>query len=365
MLRPTILLVGVLVLGGGEAHSLTCNAEDARRLTAGDIAADEWSLRGSFVDLDRQTRVFLRVLPDEDGVHGCSLQHEDGSLSKVMTYYTGLVALCRDLVTGRDHVILSDSTGGSGDIPYLQYWSVQPETERATLEYRESVIMDDGDDSEPVPYPQLLVGADGQCLWRQHRTARDVFDGAMAALRTGVELDDEALTLALGDTLTLPTRAIPDDVVRHWLHALHTHTPAFATFETARYSGDSHTQPWRVLQILGRELCRAPGVVLLQDTRSGQWRSLYAVHSGCSKTLNFPLQHMVITGDTLFASACTDCSFWGKYGCFEIALPTNRVRSLNGAVCEKLRDLHYPGWDEYNPADEEQAFDLGKELGMD
>ena len=157
MVRPTILLVVVFVFGGGEAHSLTCNAEDARRLAAGDIAADEWSLRGFFVDPDRQTRVFLRILPDEDGAHRCSLQHEDGPLSQVVTYYTGFVALCRDPVSSRDHAILSDSTGGSGNILQLQYWSVQPETERATLEYQESVIIGGVDpfelESEPQPQP--------------------------------------------------------------------------------------------------------------------------------------------------------------------------------------------------------------------
>ena len=185
--------------------------------------------------------------------------------------------------------------------------------------------MDEGDGVELHP----LVGAGGRCVWRRRKAARTLFDNTIETLRAGIEeLDDAALALAVGDTRTLPTRPLPDHVVRRWLHALHTHAPAFTTFETARYSDESPTQSWRLIQILGRQLCGAPGVVLLQDTRSGQWRSIYAVRSGCSKTLNFPLQDMVITGETLFAEFCTDCSGWGRYGKFRLDLPTNRVTRL-------------------------------------
>ena len=129
----------------------------------------------------------------------------------------------------------------------------------------------------------------------------------------------------MGDSLPLPTRPLSAETVQHWLHALRTQASPFATIETLDFSEGVPGQPWRIVQILGRELCSAPGVVLVHDTRDGQWHSLYAVHSGCANALNFPLQDLVLSGDTLFASACTYCSFGGAYGAFAIDLQTHRI----------------------------------------
>ncbi len=325
MVWTAVLLVLLLVPGRGEAlYEWRCDEYTARDIAAGDITEDQLTLHGFFVAPDKQTRLFLRVRLNEEEYpyYECSLQHEDGPLSQAGINGVDFVGRCRDPISGRDHAISSALEGGAGGSSYLQYWSVQPDTEQVTLEYRQGRFMGEG--GEP------LRDADGRCVWRPRKAARTLFDNTIAALRAGIEeLDAEALALlAVGDTRTLPTRPLPAAVVRRWLHALHTHAPVFATFETARYSEESPTQSWRLIQILGRQLCRAPGVVLLQDTRSGQWRSIYAVPSGCSKTLNFPLQDMVITGDTLFADFCTDCIFWGRYGKFRLDLPTNRVTRL-------------------------------------
>ena len=317
MVWPAILLILLLVPGGSEAD-IICDEFTARSIAAGDLPEDRWSLRGFFVDPDRQTRLFLRVAP-----HECFLQHEAGPLSVAGSRWTGFAGLCRDPVSGRDLAILSANPGGNSGISYLEYWSVQPDTERATREYTQMT----SSELEFNPLPELS-DADGQCLWRQQKRARDVFKDAIAALHVGTELEEKALALEVSATLTLPTRPLPAAVVRHWLHELHTHAPALVTFETARYSDESHPQPWRILQILGRKTCAAPGVVLLQDTRSRQWRSIYDVHSGCSKSLNFPLREMRITGDTLLAEFCTNCGWWGQYGKFTLDLPTNRVTRL-------------------------------------
>ena len=345
MIWTAILLVLVLVPGGSKAYGLLCDETTAHNIAAGDFAADQLRLRGFFVDPDRQTRVFLRVLLNERAspYHECFLQHEDGPLSRAGGYWTGLAGRCHDPVSGRDHVIVSKTDGGSGSIPSNQYWSVQPDTKQMRLEYEQGVLIDK--EAERVPWPQSLVGADGQCRWRQYSAARGVFHSAIAALRVGTVL--LALDLEAGETLTPPTRPLPAAVVRHWLHELHTHTPAFATFETARDSGESHTQSWRVLQILGRQLCNAEGVVLLQDMRSGQWRSIYDVPSGCQKSLNFPLLDMRITGDTLFAKFCTECSWWGDYGEFTLDLPTNRIT--------RLEEEEVP-WEENIPIPDPLAF---------
>ena len=327
MVWPAVLLVLLLVLGEGEASGFICDEFTAGRIAAGNFPEDRLMRSGFFVDPARQTRLFLRVRLNDKIIrsHQCFLQHEDGPLSLAGGYWTGFVGRCHDPVSGRDHVILSASSGGTSGYAWLEYWSVHPDTEQMTLEYRQSVY----GESEFKPRPELS-DADDQCLWRQQKRAHDVFDGAMAALGVGVELEAEALALAVGDTHTLPTRPLSAAVVRHWLHALHTHAPGLVTFETARSSDASPPPPWRILQILGGQPCNDPGVVLLQDTRSGQWRSLYDVRSGCTENEQFSLREMVITGETLFAEFCTECEWRGRYGKFRLDLPTNRVTRLEG-----------------------------------
>ena len=87
MIWTAILLV--LVLSGGEAYSeLRCHEDERERrasAAAGYPVADELSLRGLFVDLDRQTHIFLRILPNEKRYNfpECFLQHEDGPVHAV------------------------------------------------------------------------------------------------------------------------------------------------------------------------------------------------------------------------------------------------------------------------------------------
>ena len=327
MVWPAVLLVLLLVPGKGEAQGFICDDITARSIAAGDFSEDRLSQRGFFVDPDKQTRLFLRVRLNDKRFqsHQCFLQHEDGPLAPAGGYWTGFAGRCHDPVSGRDHVILSASSGGTSGYASLQYWSVHPDTEQLTLEYRQSVYSE----SEFRPSPDLR-DAEGRCLWRQQKRAHDVVDGAMAALGVGVELEGEALALAVGDTRTLPTRPLPAAVVRHWLHALHTHAPGLVTFQTARSSAASPPPRWRILQILGLQLCNNPGVVLLQDTRSGQWRSLYDVRSGCTESGSLFLRAMRLTGETLFAEFCIECDWGDRYGKFRLDLPTNRVTRLEG-----------------------------------
>ena len=323
-----LLLAVVLLVPGAGAASLFCDERSAQLLAAGDIPEAEWSPRGFFVDPARPTRVFLRIRPHESGsYHQCFLQHEDGPLSQMRAENIEFLTLCRDPVSGRDHAVFSRYGTGSGSIPALQYWSVHPDTQQLALEYRQNI-------PELQEHAHLLVDAEGQCQWRQQKAARAVFDDAMAVLRDEIELDDRVLDIAVGDSLPLPTRPLSAETVRHWLHALRIQAAAFATIETLDLSESAPGQPWRLVQILGRELCRAPGVVLLHDTRSGQWHALYAVPSGCARALNFPLRDMMLSGDTLVASACTACSFWGAYGTFAIDLRTHRITRVEPAADE-------------------------------
>ena len=83
--------------------------------------------------------------------------------------------------------------------------------------------------------------------------------------------------------------------------------------------------------MLGTRLYEAPGVVLVLDRTRNEWRALYEVLSGASKSLNFPMLDMVVSGDKLYGSLCTYCDSWGSYGDFEIDLRTNRATRLAAA----------------------------------
>ena len=310
--------------GAAADSALFCDDMTARHYAARINVENAWSLRGFFVDPARPTRIALRLLPDEQyGLHKCFLQHEDGPVSELWGQRVNFAGLCRDPVSGRDHVRVALRSGGSGVISALEYWSVHPATQQLTLEYSQNHLYSES---------EARVAADSQCQWRQQKAARAVFDAAMAALRTGIELEEAALDIAVGDSLTLPTRLLSAATVRHWLAALRTQAGAFARIEILDVSDGPPAPRWRIVQILGREQCRAPGVVLVHDPRSGQWRALYAVHTGCTKTDNYPLLDMVLTGDTLLASACIRCRHWGPYGAFAIDLKTHRITRVAPAA---------------------------------
>ena len=215
---------------------------------------------------------------------------------------------------------------GSGTIPALHYWSVTPDIQKPTLEYWQNIAW--GETTS-----KLLVDAAGQCQWRQQKAARAVFDDAMRVLRPHIDRTrGPAQGMEVGDSRLLLTRTLPTETVQHWLHELRTYAAAFATVDTLDVSAHTPAPPWQIVQILGRELCRAPGVVLLHDIRRAQWHALYAVSSGCSKALNYPLRDMVLSGDTLLASAHTGRPFSGSYGAVAIDLHTHRLTRVEPAA---------------------------------
>ena len=339
-----------VLLGAGDAQAVSC--------WDGSPASSYETEHGFFVDPARKTALSLRPPPcdpSDDGCdHNCVLQHEDGPIAQAGSFDGGTMAgVCRDPVTVLDHALVHTTAGKYSEV---QLWSVEPASGEVKREYDEAWY----DSLEENP--TLLVSADGRCLWRERQQARAVFQNALSALRVG---QDATPLLSESDATALPVREIPAQVVRQQLLALDAVRPRMAAFGAAVYADEAGRAAWRVIQLAGTVFYDAPGVVLVEERRTGRWRALYDVISGGSYQLNYPVRFMIVAGDTLTAELCIDCSFWGEYGCFEIALPTHRVTSLNGAVCEKLRDLHYPDWDEYDPADEERTFDLRGELGMD
>ena len=116
--------------------------------------------------------------------------------------------------------------------------------------------------------------------------------------------------------------------MRRWLPAL----KDAVTLEGAEYADDAGRKAWFVVQILGTTLCDAEGVVLLFDRRRQSWRTIYDVPSGCTKVLNNPMRRMVVKGDLLLASICSECDGWGylyQYRDYVVNLRTFRATVLD------------------------------------
>ena len=323
---------------------------------------------GFFVDPARKTDLSLRPSPcgytdAAECDYKCLLQHEDGPIAKMGLFdYVSTHGVCRDPVTGLDHALILWS---AGHYYKVEFWSVVPAGGGMKREYSEAW------DESLRGSRHLLAGADNTCLWRERQKGREVFQRALSALRVGKEA---ALSLQEGETATLPVRDIPSEVVTQQLLALDAVQPKVALFGTAAYADEAGRAAWRVIQVAGtRRDEDALGVVLVADRRTGTWRALYDVISGGSKSRNFPAQSLVVTGDILTAELCTNCSFDGEYGCFEIDLATNRATRLDGAACWEMRERHNPAWFEYDSESEPEVrsgwkaetFDLRKELGVD
>ena len=152
----------------------------------------------------------------------------------------------------------------------------------------------------------------------------------MSDLRVGREINPRGVS-------ELPTRIVPAAIVRKWLKAL----DGVARLEGAVYAGDADRAAWRVVQVYGVWDCDAEGVVLLLDRRTGSWRAIYDVPSGCSKVLSFSLGDMVIRDNRLSVGACTACAMWGVYEEFVVDLRTYRVAPLRAE--ERLRSADEGG----------------------
>ena len=225
---------------------------------------------------------------------------------------------CRDPVSGRDHAIVHMSAGQHHDIAIWAAGPAPAPPERLYIEaWGDGVYGEWGID--------LLVAADGACLWRERKRRFEIYDAAMAALRVdrGVEAGDGESDDARDGPL--PWRAVSGEVVRAQLTALR----GIARFEGAVYADADARESWLVVQILGGPLCDSDGAALLLERETGLWQSIYDVPSGCSKAWNFPMRGMVVAGDRIYAALCFDCRYWGDYANFEIDLRAHRAARLD------------------------------------
>ena len=309
---------------------------------------DGESVRGYFVTPERKTRLHLFTKPSDGG---CRLRHDGGPASEPnpSTEYAEFAGICRDSATGRDWALVYRAAGQHAD---LGFWPVNPATRGVHLEYEEVWTVWGLEEEQRA---EVVDG--GECLARERQKVQALLLEAMSALGTGHAGGaggpvEERLDIPVGASIELPARALPEEEVRSRLLALNAARPATATFEGARYADAASRESWTVVQVLGTRLREAPGVALVLDRVRNEWRALYEVHSGGSKSLNFPMLDMVVSGDRLFASLCIDCSGWGGYDDFVIDLPTNRATRLATA----------PGFG-FEEEGNRTIRDIGSELG--
>ena len=233
------------------------------------------------------------------------------------------VTTCSHPVSGRDHTLIYAQSGAY--LSYAEIWSVDPATGNPKRDYFEVW----GDLQFEGPALEPLVAADGSCRWQDRKKGRKLFHDAMSKLCVGRELNLRRVAellrvgrkLNLNRVAELPTRVVQPAAVLKWLEAL----GGIAKLEGAVYASDADREAWRIVQVHGIWNCDAEGVVLLLDRKTGIWRSIYDVPSGCSKVLSFSLRDMVIKNNQLFVWACTSCSSWGFYEEFVVDLRTYRV----------------------------------------
>ena len=287
---------------------------------------DAVTARGSFTEggSGQLTRLFLA--PDAN--LGCVVRHEGSDVAEIGAVMTGayLAGVCRDAETGRDHAMVHASAGQHSDI---QVWAVDSTFGPPLMRHSEAW----GDHVYQAGEEwglDLLVETDGTCRWRERQDALQSFKAAMAALSIGASVDADR------NEFDLPTRPVPAETVRRWLPVLE----ETATLEGAVYADDAGRMAWLVVQVLGKSLCDAEGVVLLFDRQRQSWQTIYDVQSGCSNSLNFPMRGMVVEGDQLFASLCRQCDGWGDYRDYAIDLHTFRAAALDPGVGPALPAGH-------------------------
>ena len=302
-------------------------------------------VRGDFFGDGRS--IGLAMPRSEDA--GCRIALEAGGGAAaplgVAADYADFAGVCRDPDSGRDHAIVHLSAGQYHEV---SIWAARPPP--AAPERLYAVAWADAVYGRGEGWGiDELVAPDGACLWRERKRRLDAHDAAMAALRIDRgahhgEPDDHLDGLDHGP---LAWREVAAETARERLAALR--EPAregLTVFEGAVYADAAARDSWFVVQVFGGELCAASGAVLALDRKTGRWKSIYDVPSGCSKSWAFPMCGMVVAGDTLYAALCSDCSGWGRYADYAIDLRANRVSAVErGAGAPGPREDDNPDLD--------------------
>ena len=151
------------------------------------------------------------------------------------------------------------------------------------------------------------------------------------------------------EDFALHARPLAARDVQQWLLELQAARPAVVRFEGAHHADESSRRDWTVVQVLG--LGFASGVVLVLDRAQDQWHAIYYVEGGASKVWNYPMRHMLVDGDSLYATVCTSCTGWGSYADFRIDLRSHRAHALEDPDAQAMpKDRRRSLWGEERPA---------------
>ena len=208
-----------------------------------------------------------------------------------------LPGICRDAVSGRDHLVFRGRTGGSKAGAYYLVFSFDPESRRLRLEHVRS-------NSSYAMGPAAGFAESGTCNWRESKDAEAAIGEAMSRLL----VRDRQERSAKADSWEMPVREVPNHVARDMLLALSEGTTwNFVTFQGANYLSVEDRDTWRVIQVQtwGGHCEDAPGVVLVHDRRRDRWWSIYDTRFDCRQM--YTLEDMVVSDDFLFARMCRPC----------------------------------------------------------
>ena len=304
------VLLAASLSAGGAAWAAYCYE---------DLTESAWrdAVRGDFLGDGRS----IGLAMPRSAESGCRVALEAGGGAAAPLdlgeSYAGFAGVCRDPASGRDHAIVHSSAGQEHKV---SIWAARLPPAAPERLYAVAWGGAVGERGERWGIDEL-VAPDGACLWRELKRFFETHDAAMAALRVDRAARGEPGGADGAAAGPLPQREIAAAAAREALAALR----ETAVFEGAVYADDAARDSWFVVQVFGGELCAASGAVLALDRRSGQWKSIYDVPSGCSKTWAFPMRGMVVAGDTLYAELCTHCSGWGWFADFAIDLRAGRV----------------------------------------
>ncbi len=292
----------------------------------------EWQTFMEEESKDRSRLFFSKLVESWEGPFGHYVRSEVGRcLGRIDAPVIRVLDTCHHPESSREHTVLYVLRGAY--VGYAQVWSIHPATGNPVMDYDEiwGEYLMAGEGLE------LLIAANGSCLWQDRQRGRNIFNQGMAPLRVGEEVSFNRISeltegmmapLRVGEEVNriseLPTRIVPTETVRKWLKAL----DGIAELEGAVYASDADRDAWRVVQVLGVWNCDAKGVVLLLDRKTRVWKAIYDVPSGCAKTHNFPLRGMTVKDNRLLVSACLIyCGDHGghPYMKFAVDLHTSRV----------------------------------------
>jgi hypothetical protein len=312
----------------------------------------EHAIEGYFIDPERVDTIYLRSKPSDpdDEPYDCSdgfnlrrdplsnwslyyLTSDPGSKKVAIidsdilnnTDYAEIIEVCRDPETGLDQLLLTLTLGGvsngdASDVLFVFY------------------------DKQEKHFSSLQLGSqfvDNTCsaraTWQRYQRFEE-------KNRRGDELY-QSLRPPVADANRFVPRDLPNfnlDQVNALFADLN-RDENFTPWQAGTWLGIqqefyvdvlAENEFWRIMSVYSE---RGPGVswgvLLLEDKRSGRWKSFYDVpHEYSSKVFLFLPHDAELDGNLLQLQLCTDCSFWGEYSPFQVNLETFEYEQLPASM---------------------------------